>query len=462
MENPKNAYTLYKPLLDGLAIVKRMRDGEAFIAEPFEFPVPGETELRARGAAEAAANILNHENLVSLNTEMINIPLAWQNKPNEEYWPSHIILWDYCDAGTLETMLENPPVERSTRGGFLPESLVWHVAIGMLRALQWLHEGIRDVYGVEPETGAARKNFYSCKRVRSKALPEKDWMPVLHRNIKAESIYLQHPKGIETYGAVKLGDFGVCVVTGKVRQNERTPLVAMKVENSAFQHPSWDPMASGVEAPLEVLRENLFAYKKDPKSRDIVDRPYTAGSELYALGEILFRMMRGRKLPHAERCILCGCDHVYRNETKAAHVPCPHSCFTAVNVDEELGDWLTEYSAGLRGLVRHLLRVNRLEMVSASRMLDMHWKGYQSWTRDTADGRTYRDVFNDIWVRRMNWSRKMGLRPGQAVRLFAAGESPQAIFQEAVRDAQREEDAKKKEAQRKEARRVDDADVVVV
>ncbi|KAK3682440.1 kinase-like domain-containing protein [Podospora appendiculata] len=440
MENAKNEYTLFKPLPDGLALVKRIIDGETFIAEPFESPVPEEAELRARGAAEAAANILNHENLVSLNTEIINIPVAWKNRPEDEYWPSHIILWDYCDAGTLENLLENPPVPRSPTG-FLPESLVWHVALGMLRALQWLHEGIRDVYGVEAETGPARKNFYCCRRVRGTTPPEKDWMPVLHRNIKPGNIYLQHPKGIEMYGAVKLGDYGSCIVTGKVRENRRTPLVAMMVENSAFQYPGWDPMANEVEAPLEVLRENLFAWKENPNSRDIVDRPYTAGSELYALGEILYRMMRGRKLPHAERCILCGCDHIYRNETKKDHVPCPHSCFAAVNVDEELGDKLADYSAGLRALVRHLLRVNRLELVSASGILDMHWKGYESWTRNTPDGRTYRDIFNDIWVRRMNYSRKMGLRPSQALRLFTPGENPETVFKDAVEAAKRDADA---------------------
>lgn len=138
------------------------------------------------------------------------------------------------DMGTVITQGKPSQVVKRGAGGFLPESLVWHVAIGVLRALMFLHEGKRDVISVEKD--AATGQFKRVRTVKGPPETEPDWLPILHRDIRAENIYLQHPRGIETYGQVKLGGFEQCYVSGSVVMEkdeeelvgERVPLVAME------------------------------------------------------------------------------------------------------------------------------------------------------------------------------------------------------------------------------------------
>ncbi|KAL2171243.1 hypothetical protein VTG60DRAFT_3349 [Thermothelomyces hinnuleus] len=157
-----------------------------------------------------------------------------------------MLLWDYPDAGTLRDVLDDYAPRDGNHGsgsgggdGFMPESFVWHVALSLLRALQWLHEGIRETYGVMAAAaadspvdgdgggGGGKKRW---RRVRGRKEAEKDWMPVLHRDLRADNVFLQHPRGIETYGAVKLGNFGRCFVSGSVSASRETPVVAMEEE----------------------------------------------------------------------------------------------------------------------------------------------------------------------------------------------------------------------------------------
>ncbi|KAK1773223.1 hypothetical protein QBC45DRAFT_295476, partial [Copromyces sp. CBS 386.78] len=252
------------------------------------------------GAPEAAARILNHENLVSLHGEWVTGvldgvgPVFGSGSVNQslmagtkgdtkkavdksERW----LIWDWCDAGSLKGLIEfygggvgecvvwgyveasaaetekkkqkkkkkgglprkedlgtvlteGKPSQIKEGAGFLPESLVWHVALGLLRALMFLHEGKREVISVEmdPLTG----NFQRVRKVHGPPETEPDWLPILHRDVRAENIYLQHPRGIETYGAVKLGGFENCYVSSAVvmandeeeEAGERVPLVAME------------------------------------------------------------------------------------------------------------------------------------------------------------------------------------------------------------------------------------------
>lgn len=265
---PKSNYALHKPLSNNLYLVRRTTDGELFVAHPLDAtsytrapnrPPPEDlavfhssanpfdnsnnpntnpesdhaktTELIRRGAGAAAAGVLNHENLVSVHDELVNFPLP-VNTPAGGGRECRMFLWDWCDAGTLQDVFAAYEGTLGFDGGegFLPEGFVWHVAVGMLRALQWLHEGVRDVYGVEKgRIGGGR-----CRRVRGRREAERDWMPVLHRDVRAENVFLQHPRGIETYGAVKLGNFGRCFVSGSVSKSRETPVMAMKWEDASL------------------------------------------------------------------------------------------------------------------------------------------------------------------------------------------------------------------------------------
>jgi serine/threonine protein kinase len=73
-------------------------------------------------------------------------------------------------------------------------------------------------------------------------------MPVLHRDVRAENVFLQHPRGIETYGPVKLGNFGRCWVSGGVARSTETPVVAV---------------AEGDGVTLGGLRERAGRWKRN-------------------------------------------------------------------------------------------------------------------------------------------------------------------------------------------------------
>lgn len=198
----KVSYVVDKPLGHGLAIVHRIADGEEFLCH--EFDIDGRPEMKTlrvlfyRGAYSSAAEVLNHENLISLTGPIRNYAFRGWGNENEK---RQYILWDWCDAGTLETILSEPPYSPSV-DGFLPESLVWHVAISMFKALIWLHEGWRQRVKLD-----RKHEMYKT---------DEDWMPILHRGIEARNIYFQSPKGIETYGKCKLGNYGNCFVSGSV------------------------------------------------------------------------------------------------------------------------------------------------------------------------------------------------------------------------------------------------------
>jgi hypothetical protein len=132
-------------------------------------------------------------------------------------------------------------------------------------------------------------------------------------------------------------------------------------------------------------------------------RPYTRGSELFAVGALLYRMMTGRELPPAEECPNCGCVHITSNDA-ARHSPCKHDCVKDVNIDIVFAP-LPNYTAELKLLVMLLLRLNRNDEWTASVVLDHAWPGYVVWATHTEDGRLHRDIFDDIWFRKQNQAR---------------------------------------------------------
>lgn len=195
-------------------LVEREADNHQFVA--FRWNVdqqnPQLSNLLERGAGDAVAAVLNHPNLVS----HIDLHQAefWTGQESEK---QNYALCDYCDAGTLRNFLDKTPVLPVTKLGtrevlqWLPESLVWHVATSLLSALAWLHEGVRleDSLDWQTDGSAERGTVQQSPFDRGE-----DWFPLLHRDIRAEHVFFQHPKGIETYGYCKLGGFGSISVSG--------------------------------------------------------------------------------------------------------------------------------------------------------------------------------------------------------------------------------------------------------
>jgi len=126
-------------------------------------------------------------------------------------------------------------------------------------------------------------------------------------------------------------------------------------------------------------------------------------------------MMTGTAIPgldyefHAKgtNCARCGCSHVTWNGDTFAeeHVPCPHACYPDVNLGTEM-DRLTKYSVGLRGVVYRLLMSKWDEVERASLAMDTAWGFYEKWVNGTPDGAVYRDIYDDIWWRKGNETKK--------------------------------------------------------
>ncbi|KAL2266067.1 hypothetical protein VTJ83DRAFT_5419 [Remersonia thermophila] len=459
---PKSTYTFYKPLGDGLYLVRRAGDGELLLARPLD--VDGEDaeasrlrELVRHGGALAAANLLNHPNLVSIYDEMVQVPaaaaalppsgpsreddnndsdssgesrhgntaiqaVATSIQPPASALPVRFLLWDYADLGTLQGVLDDyyPPRKPGRPAGDkIPESFIWHVALSLLSALQYLHHGRRDVRRARPQTpdeaawdraelavalgpdaaasGALLRRFVRVRHEDAAAAAaaggeERDWWPVLHRDVTAQNVFLQRPRGTETYGAVKLGGLGRCfVASAAVGGFKKTPIVAP------------DPEGREEDVSAAVLRERLARWKRDGLATDRAERPYTQGSDLFAVGKLVYHMMFGAELPPAEECPGCGCVHVRTDKTNRNLAPCPHGCVGDVDVQDI--QKATGYSVPLRLLAQMLLRRNRDDGVHAAQVLDAAWPGYLSWVSRTADGRLYRDEYDDMWLRQQNKTR---------------------------------------------------------
>lgn len=200
-------------------LIRRRTDGELFLGFPWQTS-PQYAGLLERGAGDAAAALLNHANLVNI---INNIPVEVfrGSKDQVEFFS----IWEFCDAGSLAAFMQRPagtrgvPRQEVTREGrvkkFLPESLVWHVAISMLRALAWLHEGYREEPCIEwPGAEASVKWQGWRSEAKADGSMGEDWMPILHRNMTADNIFFQHPRGSETYGHCKLGNFSKVFVSG--------------------------------------------------------------------------------------------------------------------------------------------------------------------------------------------------------------------------------------------------------
>lgn len=230
-------YRLVRKLHDAeeIWLVQRISDGIEFVGWRWDIPRlnPAFDQLLHRGAGDAVAAVLNHPNLVS-HIDIYQVPY-WHGRDFEHH---DYAISDYMDAGTLRNFIDKTPVlpKVNLRTGhvlqWLPESLVWHVAISLLSALTWLHEGIR-----EEDTIRWRRDGTAKRGTKIQTPTERleDWWPILHRDIRTDQVFFQHPRGIETYGSCKLGGFGNMFVSGHVHGRAAGTAVTSLDETSEDQ-----------------------------------------------------------------------------------------------------------------------------------------------------------------------------------------------------------------------------------
>jgi serine/threonine protein kinase len=280
-------YTFDSEVLEGIWTVRRNEDGTQYLArdvtkllqQPNGMPSPLTwlMDPKMHDLTMPMTGILNHPNLVNFVDYFQARHTS--NGSIESRPASHYFLWDFCNAGTLENLFcpeeagdkrkgyvrgeqdgeegAHSPKSTSEPNAFLPESLIWHVLNSLLRALSWLHHGVRFQYNGETER---------YERLRA----DVDWQTILHRNIEPSNIFFCHPLHGETYGLCKLGNFSTAFVSGHVNgvlggivspgegkvlagQEGHVPLEQLRVEdkslNGTFHHPPrvsvWTHMLTG-------------------------------------------------------------------------------------------------------------------------------------------------------------------------------------------------------------------------
>lgn len=216
-------------------LTQRVSDNTEFVAWRWDIPRlnPAFHQLLARGAGDAVAAVLNHPNLISY-IDIQQVPY-WHGR-NYEY--QDYAISDYMDAGTLRNFIDKTLVlpKLNLRTGhvlqWLPEGLVWHVAVSLLSALAWLHEGVR-----QEDTILWRKCGTASRGTETETPTDRaeDWWPILHRDIRTDQVFFQHPRGIETYGKCKLGGFGRVFVSGHMHGRAAGTVVTSEDQTSEDQ-----------------------------------------------------------------------------------------------------------------------------------------------------------------------------------------------------------------------------------
>lgn len=384
----RHGYRIQKKLDNNVYVVNRESDNEQFLGTKWDTSTvePAFNDLLERGTKGALGSLLNHPNLINYNDTVADNVVCGRGT-TATVSAQRMLLWDFCDAGTLQNLLRKHPVvpkkaapDSEVVVKFLPEGLCWHVLLSVLSALTWLHEGHRDDTQIEAPSGRRREHDW---------FSDPDWLPILHRDIRPSNIFFQHPKGTESYGLCKLGNYEECTVSGHVNGS-----FVGQVVSATRGDESLNTLRARLYAPdmsaFEVVSRVLPDYTASVAGRSMltraggggqVDRPYTKATELFQLGRIVFEMMSTRSVPDPE------------------DPDAPHFCRQG-----DIAPLL--YSDCLKNTVRRLLSSYRGPCNSADDLTSAVYIGargaYLGWKKGTEDGKLHRDLADDGWQRQFN------------------------------------------------------------
>ncbi|KAI9775003.1 MAG: hypothetical protein M1835_005977 [Candelina submexicana] len=297
--------SLAKQPIHKVWLTKRRRDGKLFLAQEFK-----DKDEIADETKETLLRLLNHPNLVSLADLRRDSLISEKSK---DY-----TVWDYCDKGTLNRLLWHAPGQEQIE---IPESLCWHVLDGINQALLWLHYGHKDTFPFDRHMGH-----------------DDDWHPVLMTDINPANIYFCSPEEDETYGLVKLGNFGTATICSSV-------------------------------ATAEVITPIFYGGKYQPPEIRNNTHGWDMKSDIWSLGAVLYHMMVGAPPVDTER-----------------NSPVPE---TPSMYNHWVKAFPKRYSKGLCNIVREMLHFTKEKRPSAADLSPRVGAGFRIW-RETADeGKDY-------------------------------------------------------------------------
>ncbi|KAI9709813.1 MAG: hypothetical protein M1812_007605 [Candelaria pacifica] len=107
--------------------------------------------------------------------------------------PTASLYMEYCDLGTMDGVIDQYRKHAREQRKRIPEAFIWKTFFQIADALQYIHQGIDST--TDPST------------------PIKDWIPILHHDIKPSNIFIKSTPNPppSTYPRLVLGDFGIAV-----------------------------------------------------------------------------------------------------------------------------------------------------------------------------------------------------------------------------------------------------------
>ncbi|KAI9709412.1 MAG: hypothetical protein M1812_007689 [Candelaria pacifica] len=286
-------------------LTRRRRDGKLFLAQEFidKDEIADETK-------ETLLRLLNHPNLVSLADLQRDSLLSDQCM---DY-----TVWDYCDKGTLNRLLWHAPGQKQIE---IPESLCWHVLDGIVQAFLWLHYGHKSTFPFNRHM-----------------LHDDDWHPILMTDINPANIYFCSPEEDETYGLVKLGNFGAASIC-----------------------------SSGATA--EVITPVFYAGKYQPPEIRNNTHGWDMKSDIWSLGAVLYHMMVGAPPVNTEV------------NSSAPQTPSMYNHWVKTFPER--------YSTALCDIVKEMLQFKKEGRPSAADLSPRVSVGFRIWRKTAEEGRDY-------------------------------------------------------------------------
>lgn len=185
------------------------------------------------------------ENLVALETTV--------NSADARHW----IAWESYQGDSLQSYIgvnQRRLTRASSNTPGLPEPLVWHVLVSLLKAITYLHTG---------------------KRHHDDQGEHTDWLPIVHDSIDPSNIFLTGDTNDQTDTHCRLGGFFKCVVL------------------PSSEEASTNAGHTGTVADFPIIAIEDETGFEAPELVDDIGYPLGPASDIWSIGAVAILMMTG-------------------------------------------------------------------------------------------------------------------------------------------------------------------------